>query len=508
LKRVAAVGQNPPRVVFVVSMRAHFPELYRTAAAMAGGCRIRPVLLFCGDDDYSDECRRCGEADIEAMTVHGSLASDERQVIVNRTVAAATEAPLATLGAVFRVRQALKRWPVAGWLLRLVRDIFVTRISILSFPLHIARMQRLMREAEDILCANRPEAVVLPHIDLGGLSGCMALQAKRQGTPVFVLPYTWIFREEISKPICTKEEYSVRTFVGTCIARRYPHWTYEACLYLPPPRILALEWLGLSTGNPWMADAMADAIAVDSAIMQESYVLDGVERSRCKVTGSASHDILARANADAGRAREILAGLGLAVTEGVPAFALSFLPPDQTGNQMGGFEYASYLDMLRFWIATVTENSELPVVFSLHPRMSPLRGLLLSEFPEMTIYEGDACELIPAATYCAGQFGGMLRFALACAKPVLYFDVYHYQMGSNQFLSAAAVVDVGEKGSFAGAVRRMSGDREYRSSLEQAAGAEAGRWGILDGKAVGRIEDLILEAIPGAIHAPVAREPG
>lgn len=463
------------------------------------------MLVFCGDDDYADERRRCGEASIEAVTARAALAGDERLALVNRTVAAATEAPPAS-GVVFRVRQALKRWPVTRWLLRLARDIFVTRISILSLPLHIARLQRLMREAENILGTARPEILVLPHIDLGGLSGCVALQAKWRGTPVFVIPYTWIFREEISKPICAKEEYSVRTFVGAWIAGRYPHWAYDACLYLPPPRILALEWLSLSTGNPWMADAMADAIAVDSEVMQESYVLDGVERTRCKVTGSASHDILASATANTGRARKILAGLGLAVADDVPAFGLSFLPPDQTGNQMGGFEHASYLDMLRFWIATVTENSALPVVFSLHPRMSPLRGLLLSEFSDMAIYEGDACELIPASTYCVGQFGGMLRFALACAKPILYFDVFRYQMESNQFLSAASVVEVGEKSTFASAVRRMSGDQDYRASLEQAARAEAGRWGILDGKAVGRIEDLILEAIPGAINSPIVRE--
>lgn len=493
----AAAGHELPRVVFLVSIRAHFPELYRTAAAMSARQRLRPVLVFCGEDNYAEERRRCTSAGIESIDMLcGGRAGAETQERLVQPLAVHGSAPPADGVGYFRIRRGLKRLAAAVWVVRQVRRIFVNKTSLLSLPLHLLQLWKLREEAKNLLRTTRPDALVLPHIDMGRMSGCVAYQAKRHGISVLVLPYTWIFREEISKAICTREEYSACTFIGARIARRYPHWTYGACLFLPPSMILGLEWLGMSTSHPWMADQMADCIAVDSELMLESYVLDGVEKAKCRITGSASHDILAHALNESDRTGQILADLGLSSEQGrIPAFALSFLPPDQTGNQMAGFEYASYLDMLRFWIETVTEQSEIPVVFSLHPRMNAIREVLASEYPRIAIYAGDACELIPRAVFCIGQFGGMLRFAVACGKPVLYYDVFHYHMSRNQFLSLPSVVEVREKGAFAETVRRFAGDRIYRSGLERAARTVNGTWGVLDGHAVDRIETLILKNI-------------
>ncbi len=503
--RVTKESPAPPmarrdraRIVFAVVKRAHFPEMYRTACGMLRSGKFVPVILFTGDEDFdfSDELALCEAAGLDFIV--DSDAEKFGHIVKNKSTAgpagSETGEALFVSAAPSGIRHRLKHLPVLGPVLKKVRDVYtrcvVTKTAFICLPWHLSRLRRLRQSAKNILQRAQSDVVVVPHIETGRLLGCIAIEAKALGTPVVVIPYTWIFREEIMKVYIGKPEYQTSRLINRWVSRKYPQWLYKGYLFLPPVYIVALGWLGLPTANPWMEDDTADVIALESEVMLRSYVADGVAASKCRVTGSASHDILALVRSTAG-ASDSTAARGTGRQDDKSQFVLSFLPPDQTPNQMAGFEFASYWNMLLFWIATVTADDAIPAIFSLHPRMRNLKGSLLARFPKLRIYDGDACELIPHAKFCVGQFGGMMRYAIACAKPVLYYDVFDYRISGDEFTSVSSVITVNRRAAFAATYARFATDTAYFASLEKNARANASDWGKLDGRAVERIEALI-----------------
>lgn len=455
-----------------------------------------PVMLFTGDAEYAYEFGLCQEAGLTYFVDRGAPKPKNSAEQEPATVSegAITNLTLLRGDISSGMRQRIKRLPVIGALLMKARNIylrcFVTKTAFIRLPWHINRMRELGRNARAILEIARPDVMVFPHINLGEILGCIAVEAKRHGIPVVVIPYTWIFRDEIMKALIGKPEYQTFGLINRWVSKRYPQWLFQGYFFLPPVKIIAIERSKYSTANPWMADSIADVIALDSEVVLRSYVGDGVPADKCTVTGSASHDILARAAFDTRISKAPMTIQTNRPNVDVP-FALSFLPPDQTPNQMAGFEYSSYWEMLLYWIETAMAHDATPAIFSLHPRMKSLRSSLLAHFPKINIFAGDACELIPHAKFCVGQFGGMMRYAIACAKPVLYYDVFAYNIEKNEFTVTSSMVTVKGREAFAGAYARFATNRAFLSTLEENASVNAPKWGKLDGHAVERIEALL-----------------
>ncbi|MDB5810206.1 MAG: hypothetical protein JWN94_2328 [Betaproteobacteria bacterium] len=474
-------------------MPAHFPELYRTALALHRRKKFRPLIVFTGDAGYASEISQCTSAGLEYVVSRGVY---EAKLSVEQTAIKPDGEVTGSANEASGWRQRIKRLPLIGSLIIALRSLYlrcaVTRTAFIRLPWQIRRLYAFDEDAKNILRTTEPDAIVLPHVDLGGVLGCIAVESKRQKIPVIVIPYTWIFRDEIMKVLIGKAEYHTSGLINRWMSKKYPHWVFRDYFFLPPVKIAALEMSDLSTPNPWMADSIADMIALDSEVMLRSYLGDGVSAEKCRITGSAAQDILAPAASPAARAKTA------AAFDVNPPFALSFLPPDQTPNQMAGFEFASYWEMLVCWIETATAHKSMRAVFSLHPRMKSLTAALAARFPQIEIFDGDACELIPHAKFCVGQFGGMMRYAMACAKPVLYYDVFAYDIGINEFTTMPSMVTVRNRAEFERTYARFADDALYVSSLEKSAVQHASKWGILDGCAVERIENLIATQLHAA----------
>lgn len=484
------------RVVFAVSINANFPEMYRTACGLLRSGRFVPVILFTGDADFEYELNLCRAAKLNHIIDPSAKKSAHLFENKSRAGLAVKEARQASFvgDAPPGIRQRLKRLPVLGPILKKVHNIYVrcvvTKTAFICLPWHLIRLQGLRQRARVILRTVQPDVVVVPYVELNRILGCIAIEAKQHGIPVVIIPYTWILREEIIKVLFGKPEYQACGLINRWVSKRYPQWHLRGYLCRPAVIIVAMEWLGFPTANPWMDDNIGDVIALESEVMLRSYVADGVPAHKCRITGSASHDILALAGS---KTRDVdSSGTFEASTPNIEVpFALSFLPPDQTGNQITGFEFPSYWDMLLFWIETATAHDTMPVIFSLHPRIKNLRSSMLARFPKLQIHDGDACELIPHARFCVEMFGGMMRYAIACAKPVLHYDVFNYRMNVNELASVPSVITVNGRTAFAETYARFSTDKAYLAGLERDARISAPDWGTLDGCAVERIEALI-----------------
>lgn len=439
---------------------------------------FQPMILFTGDLDFAYEYALCEKVGLEHY-IHATGSEELPRKNVPNQITVVPERDAGPDASVFvTTKQRLKSLPALGPLVRMLYGFYVrcliTKSSLLSLPWHLIRLKKLSREARTILRRVRPDVIVSPNIQLGALLGFITIEAERFGIPTAVIPYAWILRAETLSILKAHQDHQVKGPIKRWVSRKYPQWNLHNYLCLPAVQILAMEWLRLPTAAPWMTDDIADFIALESDAMLRSYLEDGGSAQKCSVTGSATHDILARLVGKQNRGN---------------GYILSFLPPDQTAHQLPGYEYQSYWDMLTFWIKTLLANDSLPVIFALHPRMKNLKHSLRNRFPNMNIVEGDSCEAIPDAKFCVGFSGGILRCAICCSKPILHYDVFNYRM--NEFASVPSVVTVNKRAAFVESYVRLSTDPDYLSTLEREARVIAREWGILDGCAVARIEKSI-----------------
>jgi hypothetical protein len=414
--------------------------MYRTATAMHRRGAFEPVVVFT-DANLAEERALCDAAGVACHVAPPNTAP-----------AIGTRRPPSLVA-------------------RGLRRLSGRKGSLVFVPWHIARLRRLSHAARMLLARLRPDVVIVPNVELGRLIGAVVTEAKARGIRTVVIPYAWVTPVETLAVMRARNDCPVNGAIARWIARKYPRWCREGRLARPAAEIVAMELLRLPASNPWMPDALADIVAVDSEAMRRSYVEDGCIPEACFITGSATHDMMvsARATRPAG-------------------YVLSFLPADQTAHGFPGFEFRNYWEMLTVWIRTLAVVDPLPIVFSLHPRMRHLRARLRNELG-IEVYDGDSADVIPGARFCVGMTSGVMRHAIACAKPVLYYDVYHYEM--DEFGSVPSVVTVTNRSAFAAELRRLATDRDYLGHLEQAARIAAARWGRLDGHAMDRIEALI-----------------
>lgn len=465
--------ENPvKKLALLVAIRAHFPEMFRTASSILRNGKFDPILVFLGDEDFTDELNRCKRVGLRYI----SNLVKEKEKTNSLNSESSIESP--SIGGV-GWKQRIKDMPFLGFLfkkiLKMYVSIFVTKSSLFSFFWHLSVIRSRGFIAERIVEKIKPDVFIFPNIEIRGILGQIFWIARKLGIPTVVVPYAWIMRSELQSVVTGKSEYQVRGVLNRIISKLYPQWVFKNYLGATAVEILAMECFGLPTRNPWMSDDLADVLALESEAMFLSYTQDGVDPKKCYVTGSASHDILYASALDKNRKKE--------------QYIVAFLPPDQTGNHLVGFEFSDYWEMICFFVGTLVSKSPNPVYFSIHPRMKYIRSALLTKFPDIKIYDGDACEIIPGAQFCIGTLSGILRYVLSCGKPLLYYDVFNYHM--SEYASVPSVITVNQKVDFENSAYRMSNDFEYFSQLNSIAKEYSSIWGKVDGHAMERIESLI-----------------
>jgi hypothetical protein len=86
-----------------------------------------------------------------------------------------------------------------------------------------------------------------------------------------------------------------------------------------------------------------------------------------------------------------------------------------------------------------------------------------------------------------------IRWAVACGKPVITYDVYRYRY--TDYLGLKGVITIEEQELFLDLLRRMATESGFRNEIAEFQRADAPRWGNLDGRAGERIVALFHELI-------------
>jgi hypothetical protein len=358
-------------------------------------------------------------------------------------------------------------------------------VSAFAVPIWIAGYRSSVRKAGRILDRHRPWLLVLAEDNPGYLTSAYVAAGHDRGIASVIVPYTVATRREAAEAYYEIGSHGVRG-ANRIVAAVFPRWVHEhrdrRLLRLPAGKLLALEALRLAPPDPWTyLSGSADVIAVESDRMERHYLREGLPPERLVRTGALYDDVLARNRSAAlENRRAVLKDAGL--TDDKP-LVLCALPPDQFTCIRPGREFASQRELLEFMVETF-RSVAANVVYRLHPRtraeeMEFLRAL------GAPIIDRDTAELVPLCDVFVASVSATIRWAIACGKPVINYDMHRYRY--HDFDEAGGVVTIEDKADFPRVVRDVVANRATYAARQAAVAPD---WATLDGKAGARMAQL------------------
>jgi hypothetical protein len=178
---------------------------------------------------------------------------------------------------------------------------------------------------------------------------------------------------------------------------------------------------------------------------------------------------------------------------------LTALPPDFL-DQPGGrpeCDFREFERLVDFWLNTCCSIPGHNVMVALHPSVAPADAVTF-ERHGARIASLNTAELIPLCDIFVASISSTIRWAIACGKPVINYDVYRYRY--TDFVGIEGVLTFEEQDEFISILRRITSDATYAMEIRRKQAAIAPLWGRLDGKSGQRMVELVRRLLP-ARHA-------
>lgn len=465
------------KILLAVHVNTFFTELGQLAKHLALDRRFEPELMIY---PYSFAAR-----DAHSLIAQGVPCIDPSGWSYENTL----EAPLRGSRNIFRVaarkfQSLLRRFALYDFLYELI-----------SLAWRRTKIQRILRE--------RAIGFVVLGGDMSGYDTAAFIDAcHRLKIRVAVVPSTMSNGLEQAEVYSADPRHGLNSWLNRYVAKRYPKWLYvhhgRPVLRERGARALALEWLGLAPPLPWIFNSgQADAVTVESEAMRDYYVSAGLPRAPLVITGSPSDDAIASILPETqARKHELFLKLGLPADR---PLLLTALPPDSlymTGGRPQ-CDFKTYSDFVRFWIGSIDAVPSFNKVICLHPSVDPASMRHL-ETSDTRIATDRTAKLVPLCDLYVASVSSTIRWAIACGKPVINYDVYRYRY--TDYVGLKGVLTIEEQDQFLDLLRRMATDGAFRNEIAELQKADAPRWGNLDGRAGQRIVSLFHELIEAGKH--------
>jgi hypothetical protein len=452
-----------PAVLLVAYLPTHFSELLRVARVLKDSRRFRAVFFFAREGPISrDTLATCAREGFACLDTFG-----------DPVCAPSADETSATS------RLHKPRTPHEGHR-KLRKTAFRSLWGVGQYLLKRSTAQRVMRQ----YC---PVLIILAEENVGYATEVVVRVAQTQGARALVMPYTLATALEAAEALYHDQRCQVRTPWRRLFAKVFPHWVYEhrgvRLLRLPLKQALALELLGLAPPQPWVLHGgSADALAVESDAMLGYYQKLGLPAAKLVRTGSLADDTLAATHRDRAALRQRLCEeLGLIPHH--PIF-LSAMPPDQLVKTRPQCDFANYDDLINFWLGALSRLAGVNNVLLLHPRTKPDAFAHAARFG-CHVARWDTARLIPLCDVYVASVSATIRWAIACGKPVLNYDVYRYRY--IDFVDVPAVLTVEEQSDFTRHLERLAADELFLRDLTAQQASSSRQWGNLDGQASTRL---------------------
>ncbi|MCH7707928.1 MAG: hypothetical protein IH884_05530, partial [Myxococcales bacterium] len=518
-------GQSARTVLLIVNARSHFLELVTIGFLLRDERGWDPIFCFVGSyGGAEDDQQRCAGEGIPWVTFASATPRPSWQLRFVRAALRVIEMFADVVRILMTPFYLTARWlyrslstgqarPLGHGIGRAIRAIGRLAFALRSalgrarkrlyegglkglvprFILNRSLLLQLTRKKVELACARRlmariqPKLVILAEDNVESAAPAVIKMAHEHGAKAAILPYTLATAAEPAESYWDSPAHQLKGLANRVVGWLYPSWVHEhrgrRLIRLPAGGVLAMQMTGLSPPQPWQfCSGGADAILVENRAIKDYFGNAGLPRERIKVTGS---PILDRLACDLGRGpelrRDLLQRLGMPQDRRIVVCAL---PPDQLDLRAGVCEFQQYEALVRFWIGTLRDNAEANLILSLHPR-TPLETVQPLTGNRVAIVPGGAAGLIPLCDLFVASVSATIRWAIACGKPVLNYDVYRY--GYDDYTSAEGVITLQDADEFAGQYHRLMHEPEYFEQIRDRQAACAAEWGELDGQASKRL---------------------
>jgi hypothetical protein len=135
------------------------------------------------------------------------------------------------------------------------------------------------------------------------------------------------------------------------------------------------------------------------------------------------------------------------------------------------------------------------VIIALHPSVPPAEAVKLERYGAR-VAPLNTAGLVPLCELFVASISSTIRWAIACGKPVVNYDVYRYRY--TDFVGIEGVLTFEEQDDFVLALRRLTTDPAFAAEICRKHAAVAPLWGRLDGQSGQRMVDLVRRLLPGA----------
>src|SRR5262245_3272103 len=365
-------------ILLVVFVPAHFSELIRAARLLRDSGRFTPVVWFAWP--YREIDRDAAVCDTEKIRhirdFAGSAVGSEAAVSAQRPAPQSAGARI--------------------W--------HLIRAGLTALPFPVTAMRAVARQGQQlyfirsVLGRIKPAAVILAEDTVGYETAAVIKAAHERGAPSLIVPFTVANALEPAEVFFSDRARSLSRWKNRLLASFFPTWVYEhrgrKLLSVPIEAVIAKEWWGLAPPLPWqMNSGSADAIAVESRVMDTFYRREGLPVSQLVLTGGISDDTLAVGSRErAARRAELCAELGLPVDQ---KLLLCALPDDRFAMPGAPADFADYTELVRFVLQTLNALPGFSVVVRLHPRATEDTARLVEE-TGVRLSRRDTASLVPS----------------------------------------------------------------------------------------------------------------
>lgn len=449
------------KILIAIKLASHFVELSRVARQLKSSGKYAPFFYFQRSyPTLSQDVDVCKSENWGVLQLPLTKPLSQRSETIRGTVDAL---PL-----------ELKS------LIRFVYSYYYARRSIKTF---VSRIHDIIKEYQPSLMIFAVESVADANY--------MIIRIGRQyRIPSVIVPFTFADAKGAAEHLYNYADYNADvTVVNKLVSKLFPQYVYEyrgrRLLRLRPADIAARETSGFHYSRPWVNNSEESTIlAVESEHMLEYYRNQGLPEGRLVVTGALYDDVLAKAfTADR---KNFYRDFDLSPDNNL---LLCALPPDQFPKDC---EFPNYAALLQFWMQTLASLRRWNVLVRPHPRFTKADVDKLHRFG-VRITQKDTATLVPLCDLYVTSVSATIRWAIACGKPVVNYDVY--QFGYRDYLGVGGVLTLDNKNDFVDTLNHLTRNHEYFNRISAAQQGVSSRWGQLDGKSSRRMLELFEDII-------------
>ena len=363
---------------------------------------------------------------------------------------------------------------------------------ICSLGNNIIQYKREFNLVKKIIIKTKPSIIVLAGDNVGYNTSIFIKMGHKFNISSIILPSWMAGAREAAEAYYYDGRHNCKRITNYIAGLFFPDWTYKhkgkRLIRWPAPILLTLKLFKLDPPVPWALNSgYADVIAAESKGMYKYMVEEGLTKSKIKLTGSLSNDALASCMQTSDKEkRKFFLKNGFNLKQKT---ILCALPPNMLyGLGRQECEFKTYRDLVEFWMRSIS-NLGYNVMVSLHPSTKYSDVSYLKKKYGVKIFTDPICKLIPHCDLFIASISATIQWAIACSKPVINFDVYHYRY--TDYVGVSGVINVESGSDFIKELGKITKNDKYFQKLKEFQESNAQGWGMLDGKSGKRIIKII-----------------